>query len=429
MKDTSNKDLFKQIFVVLGGQSVRTGLGFLAIIMTARLLSVEDFGLFSIFLAAVALGTELTGKSLDWGLVHFASQHLETARKKSYLYFKAVFKIRIIISAIIILLAFGLVEFIANDIFEKPEYETPLLLASLGTIAMSLWWFTLAVAQAKEKFTLHAILNCTNGILKVTAVGILFYWNVQTLGTVLFTYVLSFFAMFVLGMVLIPKAFFKAQGSDKEAISEVLHFSKWALVANLIIIVQSQSAIFFLGYFENAAAVGKFSSAWNLIYGIDIMVFALMTVLLPKVSKAKGKKELTAYMKKSFLISILLSVLFIPVLIYGEPFVVLIYSDKFSDVGLIFQILLLGSLISLPAHPISLVLFSMNQPKYYAYVWAVILVLTFMGYIIVIPQFSLIGAAMVSFGMKILQGILIVGVCYFLVNRPEPIAPLAEESL
>jgi len=71
----------------------------------------------------------------------------------------------------------------------------------------------------------------------------------------------------------------------------------------------------------------------------------------------------------------------------------------------------------------------MNQPKYYAYVWAVILVLTFIGYTIVIPQFSVTGAAVVSFAMKIFQGILIVVVCCFLVNRPEPIAPLAEESL
>ena len=429
MKDTTNKELFKQIFMVMGGQTVRTGLGFLAIIMTARLLSVEDFGLFSIFLAAVALGTELTGKSLDWGLVRFASRHLETAREKSYLYLKTVFKIRIIISIAIILLAIGFVEFIANDLFKKPEYAVPLFLASLGTIGMSLWWFTLAVAQAKEKFTLHAILNCSNGILKVTAVGILFYWNIQALDTVLSAYVLSFFAMFLVGMILIPKNFLKEQKSDKGVLSELLHFSKWTLAASMILIVQAQSGILFLGYFEDATAVGKFSSAWNLIYGLDIMVFALITVLLPKVSKIEGQKELMAYMKKSFLISVVLSVLFIPVLIYGEPFIVLIYSDKFSDVGQVFQILLLGSLVSLPAHPISLVLMSMNQPKYFVYIGAAVLIVTFFSYIIVIPRYSMTGAAVVSFAMKILQGILVVAACFFLVNRTEHIAPLTEESL
>ena len=429
MKETSNKEIFKQIFVVMGGQTVRTGLGFLAIIMTARLLSVEDFGLFSIFLAAVALGTELTGKSMDWGLVRLASEHLETAREKAYLYFKTVFKIRLVVSILIILLGVSLSGFIANTIFKKPEYESPLLLASLGTIAMSLWWFTLAVAQTKERFTLHALLNCSNGILKVVIVGVLFYWNIQNLETVLSAYVLSFFVIFLVGMIFIPKNFLKAQEPIQEAVSEILHFSKWTLTANLIIIIQSQSAIFFLGYFEDAAAVGKFSSAWNLIYGIDIMVLALITVLLPKVSKIQGQKDLTAYMKKSFLISVVLGLVFIPVLIYGEPFIVLVYSDKFSDVGLVFQILLLGSLLSLPAHPISLVLLSMNQPKYFAYVWAAVLVITLIGYMVVIPQYSMTGAAVVSFAMKILQGILIVGVCFYLVNRTKTLAPLAGESL
>ncbi len=429
MKETSNKKLFKQIFMVLGGQTVRTGLGFLAIIMTARLLSVEDFGLFSIFLAAVALGTELTGKSMDWGLVRFASRHMDTVEDKSNVYFKTVFKIRLVVSIIIILCGLGLVGFIAHDIFKKPEYEAPLFLASLGTIAMSLWWFTLAVAQAKEKFTLHALLNCSNGVLKVAAVGILFYLNIKVLETVLSAYVLSFFAMFLVGMIFIPKQFLTEQQAEKGAVSEILHFSKWTLAANLMVIVQVQSAIFFLGYFEDATSVGKFSSAWNLIYGIDIAVLALITVLLPKVSKLEGQKDLSDYMKKSFLISVVLAALFIPVLIYGEEFIVLVYSDKFSDVGLIFQILLLGSLISLPAHPISLVLLSMDQPKFFAYVWGVVLIVTCLGYMIVIPQFSMTGAAVVSFAMKILQGILIVVVCFVLVNRSESSIPIAEERL
>lgn len=429
MKETSSKELFKQVFLVTGGQAVRAGLGFLAIVMTARLLSVEDFGLFSLFIATVAIGSQLTGQTLDLGLVRFASRHLKTAREKSLLYIKTVFKIRVVVSVIILLLAFGLVDFIADDIFKKPEYRTPLFFASFGAIAMSMWSFTLAVAQAKEKFTLHAILNSSNGIIKVTAVGFLLYLNLKTLDTVLFTYILSFIAMFIIGMALIPKSFLKKQETDKGTISELLHFSKWILASDIAFVIQTHSGIYFIGYFLDAAAVGKFASAWNLAYAIDLIVFALVTVLSPKVSKIHKKEDLTAYMKKSVMISVLFSALCIPIFIYAKPIVTFIYSENFSDVGLIFQIMLLGFLIGIPGQLIALVLLSLNQPKYFSYVAGADLVLTCIGYIIFIPQFSLMGAAMVLFVMKVFHGTLLMGICYFLVNRPESMAPVAKENL
>jgi len=429
MKDLSNKKLFKQVIIVVGGQGARTGLGFIAIILAARILSVEDFGLFSIFLSTVALGTELTGKSMDWALVRFASRHLETARQKAYLYFKTVLKIRVVVSVVLVLLAYTLSGYIARDIFHKPEYEGPLLSASLGTVAMSLWWFTAAVAQTKEKFVLHAIMNCSNGIFKVIAVVSMLYLGIHSLDTFLEIYVVSFFATLLVGAILIPKNFLKAHEPGVKVASEILHFSKWTLAANVLFSIQAQAGIYFLGYYENATSVGKFSSAWNLVFGLDIMVLALITVLLPKVSKIQGKEDLTHYIKKSLLISLPFCLLSLPFIIYADPFIVLIYSDKFADVGPIFQILFLGAILSLPAQPISLVLLSMNEPKYFAYVEIVVLILTCIGFVIVIPQYSMIGAAMVTLAMRVVQGVLIVGVSFFMVNRPKNVLPFAEESL
>lgn len=193
MKEFLKSDLFKQVAYVMGGQFARTGLGFLAIIMTARLLTVEDFGLFSIFMATIAIGTELTGKSLDWALVKFASEHIDKAKEKAYQYFKSVFKMRIIISLVFMALGISLAGFIAEDIFQKPEYKTPILYACIGTMFMSLWWFTLAVVQTKEMFPLHGAINVSNGLIKVVGVAVLFFFNVQTLEPLLQTYVGVFF--------------------------------------------------------------------------------------------------------------------------------------------------------------------------------------------------------------------------------------------
>ncbi len=52
---------FKSIFIVAGGQIFGTGLGFLASVMVARLLKVEEFGYFSLFLVIMQLAVEFSG--------------------------------------------------------------------------------------------------------------------------------------------------------------------------------------------------------------------------------------------------------------------------------------------------------------------------------------------------------------------------------
>ncbi len=193
LKSFFKSDLFLQVGCVLGGQLARTGLGFLAIIMIARLLTVSDFGLFSIFMATIAIGVEITGKSLDWALVRFASEHIDKSKKKAYQYFKSVFKMRIGVSVIFLVLGLALAEYIAEVIFQHPEYKAPIFYACMGTIWMSLWWFSLAVIQTKELFLLHGIINVSNGLIRVAAVGILFFYNIQELEPMLQAHVVVFF--------------------------------------------------------------------------------------------------------------------------------------------------------------------------------------------------------------------------------------------
>lgn len=193
MKDFFKSDLFLQVACVLGGQLARTGLGFLSIIMVARLLTVADFGLFSIFMATIAVGVEITGKSLDWALVRFASEHIDKAKDKAYQYFISVFKMRIVVATLFLILGLLLAEFIANEIFQHPEYKDPIFYACMCTIWMSLWWFSLAVIQTKEKFLLHGIINVSNGLVKLGAVGVLFYFNIKELEPMLQAHVVVFF--------------------------------------------------------------------------------------------------------------------------------------------------------------------------------------------------------------------------------------------
>lgn len=406
----------------------RAGLTFLAVIMTARLLNLEDFGLFSIFLAATMVGVEITGKSLDWGLIRFSSLYLDTFKQRAYQYLNAVFKIRIVCSLVLLTAGIGLADFIASHVFHKPEYRLPLVFACVGTVAMSLWWFTLAVTQIKQLFPLHGVLNLVHGLVRVGGVSLLFALNITTLEPMLFIYVGGVFLSLLFSFSVIPKNFLKVSKGGSEVLPEFLHFSKWVVAANLVGILQIQSGFFFLGYFKDSASVGIYSGAWNLASGLDIFVFSLITVFFPKISKFKDKKEFGGFIRQSLKFTAVFSICALPLFFYAEVVITTLFSDKFAGAGTVFQVLLAGAILGLPAQPISLILFSLNKPSVFAFIGLAVMVLTFAGHMILIPQFSVMGAAVVSSAMKVLQSSLILLVCYLFIKDPKKQIPVPEQA-
>ncbi len=198
-----------------------------------------------------------------------------------------------------------------------------------------------------------------------------------------------------------------------------MHFSKWVIATNIIGILQMQAGFYFLGYFDDSAAVGIFSSAWNLAYGLDILVFSLITVFLPKVSKFKSPEEFKGFIGQTLKVSVLMIVCLLPIFFFAEPIVLALYSDKYSETTLVFQIMFVGTLVSLPAHPISLILLSLNKPHIFTIVGFSTMILTCIGNIIIVPEYSVIGAAGVTACMKMLQGLVILWVCYSLIATPK----------
>lgn len=188
-----------------------------------------------------------------------------------------------------------------------------------------------------------------------------------------------------------------------------------------------QAGFYFLGYFDDSAAVGIFSSAWNLAYGLDILVFSLITVFLPKVSKFKNPEEFKGFIGQTLKVSLLMIVCLLPIFFFAEPIVLALYSDKYSETTLVFQIMFVGTLVSLPAHPISLILLSLNKPHIFTIVGFSTMILTCIGNIIIVPEYSVIGAAGVTACMKMLQGLVILWVCYSLIATPKQSTSSSEQ--
>ncbi len=230
----------------------------------------------------------------------------------------------------------------------------------------------------------------------------------------------------MISFILIPKGFLKAKNTDNSTAKELLHFSKWNIGTNIIGILQMQAGFYFVGFYKGAPDVGIFSSAWNLAFGLDLLVFSMLTVFLPKVSKYKSREEFIAFVKQTLKVSLVMMVILSPIYFFADTLVLTIYSDKYQDTILVFQIMFIGTLISLPAHPISLILLSLNKPQIFTYVGIFTMILTCIGNVITVPEHSAVGAAYVTSIMKVFNGVVLMWACYVLMAAPKQTTPATE---
>lgn len=402
--------ILKELALVSGGQFLGAGFGLLAVLLTARMLTVEEFGLFTIFLTTETIAVELTGKSLDWGVVRFSCYYLEQSRSKAHILLAKVFEFRLLTSVTVCLLGLLLAGPISQHIFGTASYRLPLALGLVGAVGMSMWWFALTILQTYQLFVLHGLVNLINGLTKVTAIIVLLSFGIHSCTIVQVAYVAIAFATFAIAILLIPKEFLSAgwrTGCETGLMSKFLHFSKWPVIANLFMMLHMHQSFFLLLYFAGPAEVGVYSSAWRLVFGLDLLALSMMTVFLPKVSRITNTSGFLSYSVQTLKISLPMCALLVPLLFVSEKIMTALYPDRYADAALSLQILLLGSLVALPAHPIALVLLAANRPNIVAYVSFTILVLSLGGNLLLIPRYGGLGAACVAGLSKALYGVLL----------------------
>ena len=414
-KTRGDVHILKELALVSGGQFLGAGFGLLAVLLTTHMLTVEEFGLFTIFLTTETIAVELTGKSLDWGVVRFSSYYLEQSRSKALILLRKVFEFRLLASVIVCLSGLLLAGPISQYIFGTASYRLPLALGLVGAVGMSMFWFALAVLQTYQLFVLHGLVNLINGLTKLLAVIVLLFFGLHSCAIVQVAYVTIAFATFAIAILLIPRDFLWTTGyqmglDSREAgslMSKFLHFSKWPVIANLFMMLHMHQSFFLLLYFAGPAEVGVYSSAWRLVFGLDLLSLSMMTVFLPKASRITNTSGFLSYSMQTLKISLPMGALLVPLLFASEKIMTALYPDRYADAALSLQILLLGSLVALPAHPIALVLLAANRPNIIAYISFTILVLSLGGNLLLIPTYAGLGAACVAGLSKALYGVLL----------------------
>jgi O-antigen/teichoic acid export membrane protein len=276
---------------------------------------------------------------------------------------------------------------------KKEELIFPIRLALIGIGGAQLFSFSTYALQALQKFWVWSGLNIGMNLLRLLVVLVIISWGILTTNNSLLIYITIPFLGFLVGIFFLPN-FVKVK-RELSVAKEFFHYNIWVAAATLIAAIGARADTFISTRLLSFSQVGIYSVATQLASIVPQVIFALGTVVAPKLAGMSNKEEAIKYLKKLQIFTLGLAV---AGLIVGIPlsriFIPIFYGGVYLDSIPPFIILLLAQavfLISVPAH--TSVYYYFGYPK--LFVWISIghlMIILGLGWFL-ISRFGFMGAA------------------------------------
>ena len=397
IKDLVTHRLAKHLTLVFTGNIFAAFLGFLAVLMISRQLTVRDFGLFNMAISAMLIASRLSGLGMDTAMIRFTSSYLgvkKTAEATQVL--RATFLVKIISSFILAVIIFNTAELLATKVFHYSSLTPLLKLAAFGVLAISTLNYLKSALYTYQLFRMGVILQILVDFGKLSTVLVLiFHLKMNTLAAVT-AFAFTPLIGILLGFGLLWQKFFSKGKPIQNLFSQLFSYGKWLFVSNVCGITLPYIGIFMLAKMLSSEAVGIYGLALNLTYIFPIITYSLMSVLLPEVSRFREIAQLNKYIRGSLKISLYIGIAILPFLFFSHKIILFFFGSRYLDAVPIFNWLMLGFIVLTINSTIRVTLHSMNRPQVLAVVDLLKLTVMVIGCYLLIPFLGTLAPAIMA---------------------------------
>ena len=379
-------------FITSGGTIVNGTLGLLFYIYIARLLGPADFGILSIAIAAITLIADIGDLGIDTGIIRFVGKYNMVDKDKALKFLKLGLKVKLFIWLICFVLGWFLMPAASELIFLKSDLTLPLRLSLIGAGGAMLFSLSTHAIQSYQKFWIWNFLNIGTNGLRLLAIIALSLFSILNLPQVLITYITLPFLGFFISLIFLPN--YLTAKNERSVASELLNYSKWVAVVGLLTATAFRLDTFLSARFLTVAQVGIYSVAAQVTTVAPQLIFALATVVAPKLSSFDTRDKVIAYLKKLQLLTLgmsLVGFLLLPIGIFLLP---QIYGADYEASIPPFIILFIAQIVFLLALPAQQAIFYyFAKPKFFNVIALGQLSIMGVGGWFLISSFGVLGAA------------------------------------
>jgi len=384
---TVKQTIFKNTFWLALGNGGSRLFRLILLIYVAGILGATEYGKFTFALAFIFLFQVFA----DFGIFNIAIREFAQEKEKEK-DFSSLLTLKILLSIGVLFLIFALSFFITQD----PVVRKIIFILAISNIISTYFLIFYAVFHARQKMEYDTLIRVLESLFLLGAgFFVLFYFpSILNLSLAyLFSSVVGFFIL----LLLFNFKFQRIKLSINRAVWKKYLIMSWplALIGGLSVIYNQIDSVM-MGYLGQITQTGWYNAAHRIIVMVTIPVGIIAASFYPVLSRAikETKEKLQKVWEKQMEVMILLAV---PLMVAGitlAPKIInYIFGLEFAPSIFAFQILLLTAGMMFLYSSFHWILVIVNQQK--KLFWAVLLgaIVNVILNLILIPQFSLYGAA------------------------------------
>lgn len=398
----------RNVLVVTGGNFLGQGIAFFGSLVLMRRLGPSAYGRLGVALAVFSVANQLSDIGINTGFIRYMALFTREDPAKGDRLLRYTLWLKTVIGGGVMLLGVLVSPWLAV-LLKAPSLAGMLRWAFLGSFTATLLGTFQALHQAKERFGAYVASNVEASVFRVILI-LLF----MGLGALNESTAISFYAVapfLALGVLLfrLPRSERHACVSaplDHQVGRTLMNFSKWVTLSTLSVLMINNVDTFLLQRLSSSREVGLYTSAWQLAMIFPLVSAALTSALAPRVSSYVTREEMYAHLRKVKAIAGVAVIGYVALFALSNTMIHVLMGPQYVQAGPIFNVLLLGFMLSLALAPINVLFFALDKPSLLAYLNLAQLIIIVALDLLLIPAYGGLGAAIGSLIVRI------VGVIY-----------------
>ncbi|OQX81763.1 MAG: hypothetical protein B6D56_01425 [Candidatus Omnitrophica bacterium 4484_70.1] len=372
-------------------------LEFASILIIARILDVEKFGIFA-FAGAVGMFFSLIP---HFGFDYLVTRDISRWPRKTGKYFLSISLAKIILVLVALLMLSGWLEFFSGFSREK---KTLVYLASTGVFFMTNVFFVTSFFRAHQKAKIEAGLRLFLAFL-VSTVSIIVALLSRNLFFILTARLLVCASVFILGIMFFRK---KLKPAFKTGLTDVFYCIKRSYpFAVFIFLVTAYMSIdtVMLNLIKGDIATGLYNVAARITMVFLLIPTGVCNAVLPALSSERNSntQEFHSILGLTFrFLSVIACIIILLSIIFGRKVVSFTFSNNYLVSGQIFSVLCWVILPAYINHLLGTVLLAIDKEKLLVYFSLLAAVVNISLNAVLIPRYSYYGAALATIVTELL---------------------------
>lgn len=405
-----------QIFLA---QATAQAAGFAVAVVVARQLGAEAFGMYAFTLVVAVLLAQFPGAGLDMAAMPLGARYwpLDRKRAQSILSLSAALKLGL--GVVVAGLGTVLADPIAQGVFQRGELATLIRVAVWWAIALALTDAMLVALQARERIRAIMAVQAAIAALRLLPVGLLAVAGSLTLGSALAIAVGAAVAGSLIAAAIAGTWRHRAWNTGHAR--ELFAFSRWLLVATAIGIVIGNLDVVALTHFAGPEATGIYASGRTLAMPVAVAGAALGAVLLARFGGlvATSTPLPAAVRHVQTRTAVVVVAVAAAALTVGPPLLRLVFGPAYDGGIVVFQLLVVAYSLELVAWPTVAVLIVLGRPDIIMKVTFGTLLVSVVGYPLVVPAHGAAGAAFVFLAGRLLTAGPMIAAGHYVLRAPD----------